>query len=98
MSETQEIILAHVRKLRPDVSSSQVPLETIPLGDVIDSIGMLDLLCFVEEQFSIVLYDDEISHEQFETIAAISHFIENKQLLRTNAQEPSSEEQNKLRE
>ncbi len=97
MSETQEIILAHVRKLRPDVSSSPVPLETTQLSDVIDSISMLDLLCFIEEQFSIVLYDDEISHDQFATIEAISCFVENKQ-LRTNPQEPSSEEQNNQRE
>ncbi len=45
---------------------------------VIDSLGIVKLLAFLEETFSIRIPDDELIPENFETIEAISLLIGNK--------------------
>jgi acyl carrier protein len=45
---------------------------------VIDSLGLLTVISFVETQFGIVVDDDELSPENFETIGAIARLIERK--------------------
>ena len=46
---------------------------------VIDSLGIMKLLAYLEETFSISISDDEIIPENFETFDAISAFLVSKQ-------------------
>jgi acyl carrier protein len=45
---------------------------------VLDSLGVLDLVSFVEQEFSVHVADDELVPENFQTIDRITAFIETK--------------------
>jgi len=45
---------------------------------VLDSLGILDLVAFVEQNFAIVLNDDELVPENFQTIERLSAFVQSK--------------------
>ncbi len=45
---------------------------------IIDSLGILKLLAFLEETFSVKLTDDELMPEHFETVNALSRLVGNK--------------------
>jgi acyl carrier protein len=45
---------------------------------VLDSLGVLDLVSFVEQEYSVHVADDELTPENFQTIERIAGFIESK--------------------
>jgi acyl carrier protein len=45
---------------------------------VLDSLGMLDMVQFIEKEFSVALSDDELTPENFQTIDRIAAFIRTK--------------------
>ncbi|GAC1445111.1 MAG: acyl carrier protein [Chloroflexota bacterium] len=47
---------------------------------VIDSTGILELVMFVEESFGIVVTDDEVVPENFDSISALARYITSKLL------------------
>jgi acyl carrier protein len=47
-------------------------------GGIIDSLGIMELLLFIERTFRIKITTDELIPENFETIEAISTLIANK--------------------
>lgn len=57
-------------ELRPETQLLQ--------SGLIDSLGMVDLVAYLEESFSIEVDDDDMVPENFETVAAISAFVERK--------------------
>ena len=42
---------------------------------IVDSLGVLDLVSFVEQEFGIAVADDELGPEHFQTIEALSQFV-----------------------
>lgn len=49
------------------------------IGTVIDSLGLLNLVLFVEVQFDIVVDDTEVTVSHFRTIADLAAFVTRKQ-------------------
>ncbi len=47
---------------------------------IIDSTGIVELVCFVEEAFNITVQDEELIPENFSSINKVSGFINRKQL------------------
>lgn len=45
---------------------------------ILDSLGILDVVSFLETEFSIVIGDDELLPENFQTLAALTAFVMNK--------------------
>ncbi len=45
---------------------------------ILDSTGVLELVTFVEREFGIAVDDDELVPSNFDSIAALSQFIERK--------------------
>ncbi len=45
---------------------------------IIDSLGVLDLVSFMEETFAIAVMDEELLPENFQTIERLTAFIVNK--------------------
>ena len=45
---------------------------------IVDSIGILEIVAFIEQTFSIRVEDDDLVPENFGTIAAITAFVERK--------------------
>ncbi|TAJ12498.1 acyl carrier protein [Marinilabiliaceae bacterium JC017] len=46
---------------------------------IFDSMGLLSLISFLEEEYGVKVDDLELSEENFQSIKAISSFIEQKQ-------------------
>lgn len=44
-------------------------------NNIIDSMGFLDLVTFVESEFDIVVEDDELLTDNFESIESITNFV-----------------------
>lgn len=47
-------------------------------GRLVDSLGMLDVIQFVESRFAITIAEDEFVAEHFETIDRIAALVESK--------------------
>lgn len=45
---------------------------------IIDSTGILELVDFLEQEFSITVEDEELTPENLDTIANVDHFISRK--------------------
>jgi acyl carrier protein len=45
---------------------------------MIDSLGILDLVHFLEEEFSLRITDDELMPEYFESLEAVTEFVQKK--------------------
>lgn len=54
------------------------PDQSLVSSGVIDSLAILRLISFLEEKFGIVVEDDEVVPENFETINVIKAFVEAK--------------------
>jgi acyl carrier protein len=53
--------------------------ESLVEGGLIDSLGVLRLVQFIEEEFQIQLSDDDVNVENFDTLASIAQLIETHQ-------------------
>jgi len=57
-----------------DALKDDVPL----LGNVIDSQGVIELIVFVQERFTIVVDDEEVTTDNFASLKSAAAFIEKK--------------------
>ena len=46
---------------------------------IVDSLGVLDLVTYIEDEFAVVIADDDLVAENFESIERMAEFIEAKQ-------------------
>ena len=59
--------------------AEQVKDETLIFGEVVfESMGFISLINFIEETFAIKAKDSELLEDNFESINAISRFVESK--------------------
>jgi D-alanine--poly(phosphoribitol) ligase subunit 2 len=66
-----------VKEFLPDVPVEELETDyDLLAGGVIDSIGLLRAIVWLEKTFQIQLYDVEIAPESFRSVAAISTLIE----------------------
>jgi acyl carrier protein len=72
-------ILADVLSLNADAKASLTEQSGL-LGSVpeLDSMAVVNLITAIEEQFGIVVDDDEISASTFETVGTLSAFVAQK--------------------
>jgi len=73
----------HIRKFILDkfpLARKQQIKDSDPLleSGVLDSLGVLDLVSFVEQEFSVHVADEELVPENFQTIDRIAAFVESK--------------------
>ncbi len=52
---------------------------------ILDSLGFLDIITFMEQRFGIEIADDEVIPENFDTLRKMSEFVERKMNGRTAA-------------
>ena len=65
----------------PAAASKEIgPHDSLIKHGIIDSLGVLEIVTFVEQQFAIVLSDDEMVSEHFESIASLAEFIQSKRV------------------
>jgi acyl carrier protein len=79
MSETTTAIVCHyLDELRPDLMAEGASLATLPLRQIVSSLDMVDLLCFLETRFALEISDDEVTPDNFSSVPAIVCMIERK--------------------
>lgn len=47
---------------------------------VVDSLGIMHLVSFIEGEYAITIEDEELTPDNFETIGAVARFVESKTL------------------
>lgn len=52
---------------------------------IVDSMGMMELIDFLEDRFGVQPADDEITEENFATLARIAGFVARKRSVASNA-------------
>ena len=61
------------------VEEDDIPLDRgLMSSGVIDSVGFVEFVVFIENEFNIEFDDDEINEENFENLTKIAEFINNK--------------------
>jgi acyl carrier protein len=66
-----------VKEFMPDVPVKQLETDyDLLAGGVIDSLGLLRAILWLEDTFQIPLHDAEITPETFRSVKAIDAFIE----------------------
>jgi acyl carrier protein len=64
----------------------EAPRDEAPLLDgVLDSLGLNQMIAFIEDEFGLEVSDAEMSTANFRTIAAIDELVERKLALRSEA-------------
>ena len=46
---------------------------------IVDSLGVLDLVTFIEDEFGVIVADEDLLAENFETVAHMESFVQTKQ-------------------
>lgn len=64
-------------ELVPDIEQDQLPVDTDLLATgIIDSLSLVRLVVWIEEEFDISMGDIEIAPQDFRTVEKVSAFIE----------------------
>lgn len=74
--EVAETIFAFVRERFPVAGSIELTHSTSLLGSgIVDSLGVLNLVEFVEEEFGVTAGDDDLVPENFDSVDALARFV-----------------------
>jgi acyl carrier protein len=77
MSNVQPIKEFVIEEFLPDVSADELETDQDLLADgVIDSLGLLKLIAWIEDRFEIHVDDSALDPDNFRTIAAIDAFVD----------------------
>lgn len=69
------------------VSADEINDDTLIFAEgIMDSMGFISIIGFIEDEFSITANDNDLLEENFESINAISEFI----FRKTNAHSPQT--------
>lgn len=52
---------------------------------ILDSLGILEVVAFIESEFGILVADEELVPESFESIATMARFVDGKREAETGA-------------
>jgi len=74
---TQKIKQFIVDEFMPDVPVSELEDDfDLLTGGVVDSLGLLKVVAWLEDEFDIGVDDSELGPESFRTVAAIKQFVD----------------------
>lgn len=71
-------ITNYLNSVLKDRKAAIDPATLIISSGLLDSIAILDLVMYMEEQFEVTIDGDELTAENFETVDAIAKFVEPK--------------------
>ncbi|MEV0490804.1 acyl carrier protein [Streptomyces atratus] len=76
MSNADQISEYIVREFLPDLTPSQLPHDQDLLGDgIIDSLGVLKLIAWVELHFELAVGDTDLDPDNFRSVQAIDAYV-----------------------
>ena len=47
-------------------------------GGIVDSTGILEIMCFIEETHDIIIHDDDVILDNFSSVNSINNYLENR--------------------
>ena len=71
----QEEIYAFIKTLKPNVPDFEPDLNLLE-DDLLDSVAMMELVLWSEEQFGFTVDTDDLTPENFSTLNAITEYVE----------------------
>jgi acyl carrier protein len=81
MSDNRATIRAFiVDEFLPDVAVGELGYDDDLDAGIIDSLGVLQVIAWLEDEFDLVLDDAEIGPESFRSVTAIDRFVERARL------------------
>jgi acyl carrier protein len=84
METATQILNYLVYRYSPTLKGIRINVNTLLLEEkVIDSVGMLELILFVEENLGIEIPDDDITPDNFGTITKLALYIDRKRPSQT---------------
>jgi acyl carrier protein len=61
-----------------DKNTKLDPDQSLITSGIVDSLALLRLIAFIEEQFSVKVEDEEVIPDNFDTITIMKNFVEQK--------------------
>jgi acyl carrier protein len=78
MSNIDTITQFVIEEFLPDVSAADLdPATDLLASGVIDSLGLLKLIAWLEDRFALTVDDTALDPDNFRSIVAIDAFVEN---------------------
>ena len=78
IDRTRAYVLENFLYARSDVALTDT--DALLERGIIDSMGVVELISFIQDAFGIRIGDDEITEENFGTLARIASFVESKRV------------------
>jgi acyl carrier protein len=76
VDDIAELVHEFIKQRFPLASSKELTQDLSLLDSgIVDSLGVLDLVGFIEEQFGIEAQDEDLVPENFDSIAALTQFV-----------------------
>jgi len=86
VDNTQKIKQFIVDEFMPDVAVDELDSDfDLLTGGVVDSLGLLQVVAWLETEFDVAVDESELGPESFRTVAAINDYIENAKGSTANA-------------
>lgn len=75
MSDIAEKLKGYIAKEIALQDDAAVAEETPLVGDVMDSLGLMQLIAYIEKEFGVTVEDAEVTVENFRTVADIERLV-----------------------
>jgi acyl carrier protein len=76
---TQAVLAQYIEKELAKGRKTSIDYEEDLLSEgIIDSLGILQLVAFIEDEFGIKIDDEDVVLENFQSVAALSRYLETK--------------------
>ena len=75
---TSSLLLDYIKKELAVGSKRNIQMEDDLLSaGIIDSLGVLQLVAFIEEQFNIQMPDEDVVLENFQSVNSLANYLDN---------------------
>ncbi|MEO3870706.1 acyl carrier protein [Nonomuraea sp. B12E4] len=83
MNHTDTIKQFLIKEFLPDITPDELDADhDLLTGGVIDSLGLLKLIAWIEGEFGVAVGDTDLDPDNFRTVAAIAAFADSAQRQR----------------
>jgi acyl carrier protein len=77
MSNVSTIRAFIIEEFLPDVSADSLAVDYDLLANgVVDSLGLLKMIAWIEERFTVPIEDDDLDPDNFRSVGAIDRFVD----------------------
>ena len=83
MSATQSLLREFISKeIMLEQGGSSVTSQTVLVGGVLDSLGLMQLVAYIQEEFGLTFEDAEVTPVNFRTVRDVERLVDEKVLAK----------------